>query len=92
MISIRFVAACIVAMITQSAAAHHAFSANYDINNRGSIQGVVEEVQWTNPHIHFYIRVTGEDGTDQLWDVEWMHLKGMKQRRNFHEVGSRRSD
>ena len=77
---IRIVVTSIVVMVFQNATAHHAFSANYDINNRGAIQGVVEEVFWANPHVHFYIRVTNEDGADELWDVEWSHLKGMAER------------
>ena len=70
----------LVPMVWQGAAAHHAFSANYDINSPGTIQGVVEEVFWANPHVHFYVRVTTEDGAEELWDVEWSHLKGMAER------------
>ena len=62
------------------ASSHHAFSVHYDINNRGTVEGVVEEVFWANPHVHFYIRVTNQDGVGELWDVEWSHLKGMSER------------
>lgn len=74
---IRFVLTGIFPMVFQNAVAHHAFSANYDINSPGTVQGVVEEVFWANPHVHFYIRVINDAGTDELWDVEWSHLKGM---------------
>ena len=62
------------------ASAHHAFSANYDLENKGTIEGVVEEVYWANPHVHYYVSVTGEDGAKVLWDVETMNLSTMTKR------------
>jgi hypothetical protein len=66
--------------VAGGASAHHAFSANYDLNNVGTIQGVVDEVYWANPHVHYYLRVTREDGADELWDVETMNLSTMTRR------------
>ena len=57
--------------------AHHAFSANFDLDNVGMVEGIVEEVFWANPHVHYYIRVTNDDGSDELWDVETMNLNTM---------------
>ena len=67
-------------IIGHSAVAHHAFSANYDASNVGTVQGVVEEVFWANPHVHYYIRVETEDGSRELWDVETMNLNSMTRR------------
>lgn len=60
--------------------AHHAFSANYDVENIGTVKGVVEEVYWANPHVHYYLRVKTADGGDELWDVETMNLSTMIKR------------
>ena len=72
--------ASLVFLVAVDASAHHAFSANYDLDNVGTVEGVVEEVYWANPHVHYYLRVTAEDGTDELWDVETMNLSTMTRR------------
>lgn len=72
--------------------AHHAFAANFDVGNIGTIEGVVEEIFWANPHVHFYIQVENEDGQTELWDVEWGNLGNMSQRgwdRQTLSVGDR---
>ncbi|MDG2316672.1 MAG: DUF6152 family protein [Gammaproteobacteria bacterium] len=52
---------------------HHAYNANY-IDERGSIEGVVIEVFWGNPHVHYYLEVNNEDGTQTLWNLESENL------------------
>ena len=52
---------------------HHAYNANY-IEKRGTIEGVIVEVFWGNPHVHYYLEVSGDDGTTRLWDVEASNL------------------
>src|SRR5579871_5911950 len=37
--------------------AHHSFGAEYDAKAPITITGVVTKVEWTNPHIHFYLDV-----------------------------------
>lgn len=74
----------------QYAAAHHAFAANYDMENVGTVEGIVEEVFWANPHVHYYIQVTKEDGTTELWDGEAANLSLLAARgwdRNTIRVG-----
>ena len=41
-----------------AASAHHAITLNYDPNSSGEVEGVVEEVFWANPHVHYYLTVT----------------------------------
>ena len=70
--------------------AHHAFAANYEMDNVGTVEGIVEEVIWANPHVHFYIQVANEDGTTELWDGEASNLSMMATRgwdRNTIRVG-----
>jgi hypothetical protein len=59
------------------AAAHHAISANYDEGSFGTIEGVVVEVFWANPHVHYYLEVVDNDGATELWDVETGNLIGL---------------
>lgn len=58
-------------------AAHHAYDANY-VRETGSIEGVVVEVFWGNPHVHYYLEVTNDDGGTTLWDVESDNLSVME--------------
>ena len=76
---------------THCATAHHAFAANYEMDNVGTVEGIVEEVFWANPHVHYYIQVTKEDGTIELWDGEAANLSLLAARgwdRNTIRVGA----
>jgi len=57
-----------------TAAAHHAFAADYEAGNEGVIEGVITEVIYKNPHARYYIEVENEDGETELWDLQTMNL------------------
>jgi hypothetical protein len=42
---------------TGSAAAHHSFIMEYDDKKPVTLTGVVTKVEWTNPHVRFYLDV-----------------------------------
>ena len=63
-------AAALPWVIAPVAQAHHAFSAEYDVNQVVELTGVVTKVEWTNPHVRFYIDVDGADGQVTNWDFE----------------------
>jgi hypothetical protein len=50
--------------------AHHSFLAEYDPDKQVTTTGVVTEVDWRNPHAHFYLDVTKPDGTLEKWKFE----------------------
>lgn len=52
------------------AAAHHSFSAEYDANAMVTLTGVVNKVDWTNPHVHLYVDVKDDSGKVTTWDME----------------------
>jgi polyisoprenoid-binding protein YceI len=56
------------------ASAHHAFAADYEAGNEGEIEGVITEVIYKNPHARYYIEVTNDDGSKELWDLQTMNL------------------
>ena len=48
--------------------AHHSFAAEFDGTKRIQLTGVVTKVEWTNPHVWFYVNVEDE-ATKKL--VNW---------------------
>jgi hypothetical protein len=59
------------------AEAHHSFSAQYDSRNRQKITGLITKVEWRNPHIYFYMDVTGADGKVTPWQLELASVQAM---------------
>ena len=51
-------------------AAHHSFSSEYDGTKTFKINGVVSKVEWTNPHVRFYVDVSETDGKVTTWNLE----------------------
>ena len=49
--------------------AHHSFAAEYDANKVIELKGVVTKMEWTNPHVRFYMDVRDEKGVSS-WDLE----------------------
>ena len=52
------------------AAAHHAFAAEFDVNQPVKVKGSVTKVEWVNPHAWIYVDVKGADGTVVNWRFE----------------------
>ena len=48
---------------------HHSVVAEYDVDRPVSIKGEITRVDWQNPHIWYYLKVTGDDGTVTEWGV-----------------------
>jgi hypothetical protein len=47
--------------------AHHSFSAEYDSNQPVKVSGTVTKVEWTNPHIWFFVDVKDAQGKVTNW-------------------------
>lgn len=72
------------------AAAHHSFSAEFDADRPVALTGVVTKVEWMNPHVWFFIDVTGDDGAVTNWGWEMGSPNGLMRRgwtRNSMQVG-----
>jgi len=50
--------------------AHHSAAAEYDIKSTIMVKGTVTNVEWTNPHVRFYVDVKGEDSKVVNWEFE----------------------
>jgi len=66
---------------TATAVAHHAFSAEFDRDKRVEMRGYVTKVEWTNPHVWFYINVKDEKtGKVTTWGFEMGPPHGLQAR------------
>ena len=50
--------------------AHHSFAAEFDESKAVKLTGTVTKLEWTNPHIWFFVDVKGEDGSVTNWGFE----------------------
>ena len=50
--------------------AHHSVSAEFDVNRQISYTGVITRVEWSNPHIYFYVDVTDARQKVTNWAFE----------------------
>jgi hypothetical protein len=58
-------------MAAPAARAHHSFGAEFDANQRVTLTGVVTKVEWTNPHVWFWVNVKDEaTGKIVNWGAE----------------------
>ena len=51
-------------------AAHHAFAAEFDVNQPVKVRGAVTKVEWVNPHAWIFVDVKGPDGQVVNWHFE----------------------
>lgn len=51
-------------------AAHHAFAAEFDVNQPVKVHGTVTKVEFVNPHAWIYVDVKGTDGKVVNWHFE----------------------
>ena len=52
------------------ALAHHSFAAEFDAKQPITLTGTVTKVEWTNPHVWFYIDVKDPSGKVTNWGME----------------------
>jgi Family of unknown function (DUF6152) len=72
-----YVGSALVALIVGAALApppllaHHSFAAEYDSNKPLNLKGAVTKIEWSNPHVYFYIDVRDEKtGKVENWAFE----------------------
>jgi hypothetical protein len=63
------------------AAAHHSFAAEFDADQPITVTGIVTKIDWTNPHVWFYVNVK-DDQTGEVtnWGAEMGPPHGLQRR------------
>jgi hypothetical protein len=59
-----------IVLASAGVSAHHSFAAQYDGNKAITLSGSVVKVEWTNPHMHFYLDVKDATGKVTQWRFE----------------------
>ena len=76
---------------TVSVMAHHAFDTEFDAKKPVTLTGVVTKVEWTNPHVWFYLNVKNEkSGEVENWGFEMGGPNGLQREgwsRNTIKIG-----
>lgn len=63
-----------------TAAAHHSFAAEYDGKKPTTLSGIVTKVEWTNPHVHFFVDVKDQTGASTNWEFTMGAVNGLFRR------------
>lgn len=61
------------------AAAHHSWSAEYDLSRSTSVNGTVARVAIRSPHSELVL-VVGDDDTQQRWTIMWASPQRLRDR------------
>ena len=73
-------AALLVVLHGATAQAHHSFAAEYDGKKPATFTGTVTKVEWTNPHVHFFLDVKDPSGTAAQWEFTMGAVNGLFRR------------
>jgi len=66
---LAFAASAAVVAASSAAYAHHSF-AMFDADSKVTVEGIVKEFQWTNPHAWIMLTVANTEGKPEPWAIE----------------------
>ena len=82
----------VLCLITFNSTAHHSLAVEFDATTLVTVEGVVNEVWFKNPHVRYYLTVTDESGNEVDWDTHAHSIVGMSRQgynKNSVKVGDR---
>ena len=68
----------VAALANPVANAHHSTVVNFDSSREITVDGVITEIRWLNPHSRFRLNVKNADGRVEEWLVEMGAANTMK--------------
>jgi DNA/RNA endonuclease YhcR with UshA esterase domain len=88
---VRLTTLLIVTLLAMPALAHHSAVAEYDLGKPVKVTGTVTRVEWSNPHIWFYVDVKNQDGSVNNWGFSG-GAPGVLQRRGISRTAMKPGD
>ena len=73
-------AAVSLAAASVQVSAHHSFAAEFDSSRPLTVTGIVQRLEWTNPHARLFVDAKDDKGTVIHWDFELGPPNGLMRR------------
>jgi hypothetical protein len=89
-VKLKLTAVFVMALVA-SVLAHHSAVAEYDLAKPVKVSGTVTRVEWSNPHIWFYVDVKNADGSVTNWGFSG-GAPGVLQRRGISRTSMKIGD
>jgi hypothetical protein len=74
----RLIAVVVLLSISSGAIAHHSFQATFDADETVTVDGVIKDFRFRNPHVLIYLDVSNDDGTVTNWMAEGSSATGWR--------------
>ena len=72
--------------------AHHSLAVEFDSTTLVTVDGVINEIWFKNPHVRYYLTVSDDSGEEIEWDTHAHSIVGMARQgysKNTLKVGDR---
>ncbi len=60
--------------------AHHSVALQYDMTREITLVGAIVDLEWRNPHAWLHLEVENNDGTLELWRIEFSSANSLYRR------------
>jgi hypothetical protein len=79
LLSVFAATACLgLALGMAPVAAHHAVQAQFDVSKVVEIKGVLEKIDWINPHTYMHFAVKEDNGEVKHYAIESLGILGLR--------------
>ncbi len=65
-------------LVARAALAHHSVGGEFDVHKKLTLNGVVSQVEWANPHIYIHLQVKDPSGSIAEWRLETVPVAMMR--------------
>jgi hypothetical protein len=76
--TLGLLAVVLLCLATSLAIAHHSFPAEFDRDEQGELTGEIVKVWFRNPHVRYRLKVRGDDGTVEVWDLQSQSITNLR--------------
>ena len=59
-----------LAVLASAVNAHHSVAGQFDVARTATLEGVISDIEWINPHIYIHLDVANDAGEIENWRLE----------------------